>query len=101
MVAACALSQRKEESKNKRDFKNDGKSQTFMNSQHGLEKKFDRKEEKRTLTQVKGGLSAVTPDMAPTKKTRETVSSHYFYPTDGLGLDQSGLSSGLLTFSGH
>jgi hypothetical protein len=27
--------------------------------------------------------------------------SNYFYPTDGLGLDQSGLSSGLLTFSGH
>jgi hypothetical protein len=26
---------------------------------------------------------------------------YYFYPTDGLGLDQSGLSSGLLTFSGH
>jgi hypothetical protein len=46
MVAACALSQRKEESKNKRDFKNDGKSQTFMNSQHGLEKNLTQKKKK-------------------------------------------------------
>jgi hypothetical protein len=68
----------KEESKKKREFENNGKSDTCMNSQFGQGKR-QHKTEKTRLAQLKGGFSAVTQNLEPTKKQtpREMVSLCY------------------------
>jgi hypothetical protein len=71
------MSQRKK-ARRKREFENDGKSDTCMNSQCGQGKR-QHKTEKMRLAQLKGGFSAVTQNLEPTKKQtpREMVSLCY------------------------